>query len=275
MWMKRDDVIHGIISERSWYICLRPVLGSKRTSPPSQPSSVAHTEPSGAAAIAGPVILSRWPLTVSSSTMGTGICSISPVAAPTRTTDDDGQRSCTAQQSHVLGSIAIIGGDGRVSYSVPPKVAVSFGSYFAGSRRHRANPSSSASSTLPPPSPPVPASAPSAAAAAAAIRSLIASGLQQIRVIAAASEPVDEPCMPGWHGTDPLSATQMWPDLGHSTMQCGPPTRSTVPSARVISCGTRIICRTPIVAASSSTSVFENCSVSHRHPGLAGEREML
>ena len=79
----------------------------------------------------------------------------------------------------------------------------------------------------------------------------------------------------GWHATDPLSAAQSSPVCGHSRTQCGPPTSVAVPSSRTSIVGTSITCLIFIVAASTSSSVFDHCSETHRWPGREGESERL
>ena len=74
------------------------------------------------------------------------------------------------------------------------------------------------------------------------------------RVIAEASDFCDEPVVPGWHGTEPLSATWILPVVPHSRRQCGPPTLEAVPSARVSSDGQMRILRIFMVAASMSST---------------------
>ena len=192
--------------------------------------------------MAGPVMLSmfdggKW----------IGICSIASRREETLPTN--GARSCGSQQLQSRSIVTIVG-DGLHSKSVPPKAPGAFGSYFFGCTRQIANPSGISESTC------SPCCSPSAAAAS--IRSLMACGLQQTRVTAAARLAGDEPVVCGWHGTEPLSATHSVPVCPHSRTQCGPPTLSSVPSSRVSSCGHLITCLTPIVAASSSSSVFPN-----------------
>lgn len=80
---------------------------------------------------------------------------------------------------------------------------------------------------------------------------------------------------PGWHETAPLRATQISPVVGHSLMQCGPPTRTAAPPAVVMTVGTCSTLRTASVAASTSSSWLENWRESQRQPGLRGESEML
>ena len=137
MWMKRHDVIHA--GTGSSYRTRRLLCGQMRTTAPCALSSDTHTPPSGATAIAGPVMraLSRqW-----CSGWGTSYCTVATSASPIERSMRSSVSlwSCATQQSP-CSSIATIGGDGRVSYSVPPLDSV-VGSYRRGSTRHTAKPS--------------------------------------------------------------------------------------------------------------------------------------